>query len=167
MQITSDQCRAARSLLNWSQERLATNAVVSRATVADFESNSRRPMKNNMRSIADSMFAAGVEFVPEEGDMGVGVRFRERKLEYVGNVRINRFDRNASVKMRYAGDNIACVIDLDAIDDHYGTNFSTDEQFVRAISDVFHIVLSAAERHAPTKIENGRLVVTYEMLQGG
>ena len=90
--------------MNWSQDQLAKNATVSRATIADFESNARRPMKNDMRSIADSMFAAGVEFVPEEGNKGVGVRFRERKLEYVGNVRINLSDGNAAIKMRYAGE---------------------------------------------------------------
>ena len=80
MKITSDQCRAARSLLKWSQYQLATKAVVSRSTVADFESNARIPMNNNMRSIAASMFEAGIEFLPEEGDKGVGVRFRERNL---------------------------------------------------------------------------------------
>ena len=44
MQITADQCRAARGLLNWTQEQLATNARVSRATIVDFESNTRQPM---------------------------------------------------------------------------------------------------------------------------
>ncbi|MEQ8365103.1 MAG: helix-turn-helix transcriptional regulator [Roseicyclus sp.] len=154
-------------MLNWSQDQLATNASVSRATVADFESNTRRPMKNNIRSIADSMFAAGIEFVPEEGTKGVGVRFRERKLEYVGSARINRFDNNAAIRMRYAGEEFVCVIDLDAVDDHYGDNFSTDDQYAEAISAILHIVLAAAERHAPTQIDNGRLLVTYDMLQDG
>lgn len=122
-------------------------------------------MKNNLRSIADSMFAAGVEFVSEEGNKGVGVRFRERKLEYVGNVRISRFDNNATIKMRYAGEDFVCVIDLDAVDGHHGVNFETDEQYSRAISDIFHIVLAAAERHASTQINEGRLLVTYGMLQ--
>ncbi|WP_366523188.1 helix-turn-helix transcriptional regulator [uncultured Tateyamaria sp.] len=154
-------------MLNWSQDQLATNAAVSRATVADFETNTRRPMQNNMRSIADSMFAAGIEFLPEEGTKGVGVRFRERKLEYVGNVRINRFENSAAIKMRYAGEEFVCVIDLDAVDDHHRGNFSTDDQYSKAISDILHIVLAAAERHAPTKINNGRLLVTYDMLQNG
>ena len=165
MQITSDQCRAARSLLNWSQDQLATNAVVSRATIADFEANARRPMKNNMRSIADSLFAAGIEFVPEEGTKGVGVRFRKRRLEYVGNVRINRFERNATIRMRYAGEEFVCVIDLNAINDYYRTDFSTAEEFGKAIDDIFHILLAAAERHASTRIANSRLFITYDMLQ--
>ena len=133
MQITADQCRAARSLLNWTQDQLATNAVVSRATITDFESNTRQPMKNNLRSIADSMFAAGVEFIPEEDGKGVGVRFRDRKLEYTSNVRIDRFNGRATMRMRYAGEDFLCVISLDAVDDYHRANFTTDDEFTKAI----------------------------------
>jgi len=162
--ITADQCRAARSLLNWTQEQLVANALVSRATITDFESNTRQPMKNNLRSIADCMFAAGVEFIPEEGTTGVGVRFRERKLEYTINVRIDQFNSRATMRMRYAGKNFLCVIDLNAVNDYRQANFSTDEEFSRAISDILHIILTAVERHAPTHIRNGELIVTYDML---
>lgn len=165
MQITADQCRAARSLLNWTQDQLATNASVSRATIVDFESNTRQPMKNNLRSIADCMFAAGIEFIPEDGNSGVGVRFRERKLEYTSNVRIDRFNRAATMRMRYAGEDFLCVIDLDAVDDHHRANFATDEEFGKAISDILHMVLTAAERFAPTDIRDGKLIITYDMLQ--
>jgi transcriptional regulator with XRE-family HTH domain len=164
MQITADQCRAARSLLDWTQDQLAINAVVSRATIADFESNTRQPMKNNLRSIADCMFAAGIEFIPEEGGKGVGVRFRDRKLEYTSNVRIDRFHRTATMRMRYAGEDFVCVIALDAVDDYHHANFMTDEQFSKAISDILHIVLTAAERFAPTHTRDGKLLVTYDML---
>ena len=99
MQITADQCRAARSLLNWTQDQLATNASVSRATIADFESNTRQPMKNNLRSIADR------------------------------------------------------------------ANFATDEEFGKAIIDILHMVLTTAERFAPTDIRDGKLIITYDMLQ--
>ena len=166
MQVSADQCRAARSLLNWTQEELATNANVSRATVADFESNSRRPMKNNLRSIADCMFAAGVEFIPEEGDMGVGVRFRERKLEYIANARIDSFHDRATMRMRYAGKDFLCHIDLDAVDDYHRNSFQTDEAFSQAISDILHIILAAAERHAGTHIRDGQMILTYDMLAG-
>lgn len=166
MQITADQCRAARSLLNWTQEQLAKNAVVSRATIADFESSTRQPMKNNLRSIADCIFAAGVDFIPEEGDLGVGVRFSKRKVTYVKNVRIDRFNRKATIPMRFAGEDLACVIDLDAVDDYHRANFATDDEFAKAITDIFHHVYAAAERYAPTQIKDGRLLVTYDMLSG-
>ncbi len=164
MQITADQCRAGRSLLNWTQDQLAMNAVVSRATIADFESSTRRPMKNNLRSIADCMFAAGVDFIPEEGDLGVGVRFSKRKVTYVKNVRIDRFNHIATIPMRFAGEDFVCVIDLDVVDDYHRANFTTDDEFAKAISDIFHHVYAAVERCAPTHIRDGKLLVTFEML---
>lgn len=167
MSITADQCRAARSLLNWTQDQLATNAVVSRATIADFESNTRQPMKNNLRSIADCMFAAGIEFIPEEDGKGVGVRFRARKLEYTSNVRIDRFNGTATMRMRFAGEDFLCLISLDAVDDYHQANFRSDDEFSTAISDILHIVLTVAERHAPSHIRDGKLLITYDMLTAG
>lgn len=166
MQITADQCRAARSLLNWTQEQLATNASVSRATVADFESNARQPMKNNSRSIGDCMFAAGVEFIPEQGGSGVGVRFRERKMEYTTNkVRINQSDDTATMRMRYAGEDFMCVISREAIDDYCKADFATSDEFKKAIIDNLHIIRTTAERYAPNNITDGKLIVTSYMLQ--
>lgn len=164
MQITADQCRAARSLLNWTQDQLAANAVVSRATIADFEASSRQPLKNNLRSIADCLFAAGVDFIPEEGDLGVGVRFSKRKVTYVRNVRIDRFNRMATIPMRYAGEDFACVIDLNAVDDYHRTNFATDDEFAKAITEIFHVIYASAERHATTQVRDGKMLVTYDML---
>jgi len=166
MQITSDQCRAARSLLNWTQDELATNARISRATVADFEASARQPIKNNLIAMEDCMFAAGVEFVPESGDAGVGVRFRERKLEYTKNVRVSRFDHRATMSMRYAGQPFTCVISLNAIDDYHRTNFKTDEEFTAGINEALHQIVAAVERQAKdgNGIQDGKLIVTYEML---
>lgn len=166
MQLSADQCRAARSLLNWTQDQLATNANVSRATVVDFETNTRQPMKNNLRSIADCLFVAGAELIPEQGKMGAGVRFRERKLEYTTNVRVDRFQSRATMRMRYAGEDFLCYIDLNAVDDYYNDSFKTDEAFGQAISKIQHIILAAAERCAGTHISNGKMVVTYDMLAG-
>lgn len=164
MQITADQCRAARSLLNWTQDELAKNANVSRATVADFESNTRQPIKNNLRSISDCMFAAGVDLVPEVGDAGIGVRFRTRKLEYVNSVKIDRFNRCATMRMRYAGEDFLCVIDLNVIDDYHHTNFSTESEFQKGMSDILHIVIAAAERYAENYIKDGKMLLTTGML---
>ena len=44
MTISAAQCRAARALLNWTQDQLAQNAQVARATIADFERNTRMGM---------------------------------------------------------------------------------------------------------------------------
>ena len=164
MQISSDQCRAARSLLNWTQGQLATNSRVSRPTIADFEANTRRPMKNNIRSITDCLFVAGVEFIPEEGALGVGVRFRERKLEYKKDVRIFLANRFATMRMRYSGEDFLCKIDLDAVDDLHHANFLTVDEFGDAIDEIQATILASAERHAFSSIRNGEMLLTYGML---
>jgi transcriptional regulator with XRE-family HTH domain len=165
MPISADQCRAGRGLINWTQDKLAINARVSRATVAEFENNSRIPQTNNLRSIEDCMFAAGVEFIAEQDKLGVGVRFRERKLEYTNNVRVDRFNDRATMKMRYAGEDFLCQIDLDVINDYHRENFDTDEEFTTAIGEILHVILARVEPCASTQIQNGLLVVTSEMLK--
>lgn len=166
MELSSHQCRAARSLLNWSQDEMARNANVSRATVIDFEAFNRTPMKNNLRSIAECLFAAGIEMIPEDGDRGVGVRFRTQKIEYSKNVQIDRFSSRAVMKMRFGGEDFLCHVDLNAIDDFHRTDFKTDEEFSKGLSDILHIVVSAAERYAPIGIKDGVLCVDYEMIAG-
>lgn len=74
--LTADQCRGARAMLNLSQDQLAAAAGVARATVADFERGSRRPVPNNLAAIQRALEAAGVEFIAENGG-GPGVRLRK------------------------------------------------------------------------------------------
>ena len=76
IEITPAQCRAARALIEYSQERLATSATVSRHTVKDFERGVRTPYPNNLSAIRTALEAAGVEFIPENGG-GAGVRLKK------------------------------------------------------------------------------------------
>jgi len=151
MPITAEQCRAGRGLLGWTQDDLATNARVSRATVADFEANSRRPMTNNLAAIEDAMFAAGVDFIGEAGAEGVGVRFRERKLQYVKNVRIDTFEGRVTIPMIYAGQEFRCIIPRDVMEDHLRLRgeglLRNEEDYRSAASEMLHQVLAAVERN--------------------
>ncbi|MBV9388425.1 MAG: helix-turn-helix transcriptional regulator [Chroococcidiopsidaceae cyanobacterium CP_BM_ER_R8_30] len=74
--ISPEQCRAARAMLCWSQDELAGAANVSRSTVADFERGVRIPVPNNIAAIRSVFEQAGIEFLPEQGSKGAGVRFR-------------------------------------------------------------------------------------------
>lgn len=78
MSITFEQCRAARSMVGWSQDKLAESAGVARATIADFERGARVPVKNNLAAIERALEAAGVVFIPENGG-GAGVRLTKSK----------------------------------------------------------------------------------------
>jgi len=57
-----EQVRAARSLLGWSQQELATRAGVAVSTVADFERGLRTPVPNNALAIRQALERSGVVF---------------------------------------------------------------------------------------------------------
>ncbi|WP_246765556.1 MULTISPECIES: helix-turn-helix transcriptional regulator [unclassified Aminobacter] len=54
-------------MLSWSQEDLAQAADVSRQTVADYERGARVPISNNLKSMAQALEKAGIEFLPDNG----------------------------------------------------------------------------------------------------
>lgn len=78
MSVTAAQCRAGRSLISWSQTELANESNVSRATVADFERETRTPHQNNLEAIRSALEAAGVQFIEENGG-GPGVRLKKEQ----------------------------------------------------------------------------------------
>ncbi|MGO8952880.1 MAG: helix-turn-helix transcriptional regulator [Rhodomicrobium sp.] len=77
MTISPELCRAARGLLNWSQQELASRARVARKTIADFELGTVNPQSRTLRDVVAALDAAGVEFVPaEENISNGGVRIK-------------------------------------------------------------------------------------------
>jgi transcriptional regulator with XRE-family HTH domain len=75
--VTSEQSRAARGLIDWSQQQLASAAKVGLSTVRDFEKGRRSPTQASLTAIRAALEAAGVEFIAENGG-GAGVRLRKR-----------------------------------------------------------------------------------------
>jgi transcriptional regulator with XRE-family HTH domain len=75
--ITSAQSRAARALLEWSQEDLARASNLGLSTVRDFEKGRRTPTINNLAAVRHALETAGVEFIAENGG-GPGVRLKNR-----------------------------------------------------------------------------------------
>jgi transcriptional regulator with XRE-family HTH domain len=76
MSISPAQCRAARALINWSQDKLAAESKVAKATIANFEANRRSPYERTLADLREALEVAGVEFIPENGG-GPGVRLRK------------------------------------------------------------------------------------------
>jgi transcriptional regulator with XRE-family HTH domain len=72
IKLTADQCRAARALLDWSQEELAANSEVSTKTIADFERGERQPYPRTLTSLCRALEAGGVEF--NGGEPGVRLK---------------------------------------------------------------------------------------------
>ncbi len=75
--ISSDLCRAARYLLNLSQEDLAEAAGVARSTVAEFERGARAPSPANLKALRETLEGSGVVFIEADGSAGPGVRLRD------------------------------------------------------------------------------------------
>ena len=73
--ITSAQCRAARGLLDWTQQELADKARVGIVTVRQVEAGLSKPRRATLEVIKRAMEAAGIEFIDGNGG-GPGVRLR-------------------------------------------------------------------------------------------
>ncbi|MDF2621309.1 MAG: transcriptional regulator, family [Xanthobacteraceae bacterium] len=79
MLINPPQSRAARGLLEWSQQQLAEAASVGLSTIRGFENGSRQPIANNLSAIRAALEAAGVQFVSQGDEAGGdGVVLRKR-----------------------------------------------------------------------------------------
>ena len=75
--ISPAQCRAARGLLDWTQDDLAKAAEVGVVTIRQFEADKGSPRRATVTVIYRALETAGVQFIPENGG-GAGVRLRVR-----------------------------------------------------------------------------------------
>jgi transcriptional regulator with XRE-family HTH domain len=66
MEISPAQCRAARALLNWTQDKLAVKTGVALKTIRGFESGRRNPLGVTRAAIKQALEQAGIEFL--DGD---------------------------------------------------------------------------------------------------
>jgi transcriptional regulator with XRE-family HTH domain len=76
--VTAAQCRAARGLLDWSQQDLADRAGVGIVTVRQLEGGLTHPRRATLDVIRRALESADVEFIDENGG-GPGVRLRNRQ----------------------------------------------------------------------------------------
>ena len=80
--LTSAQIRAARSLIRWSAEDLATRSSLSVATIrrAELTDADTSMTAANDLAVRRALETAGVEFIDENGG-GPGVRLRKSGKE--------------------------------------------------------------------------------------
>jgi predicted transcriptional regulator len=76
--ITPRQIRAARALLDWSQQQLADKAIVSLNAVARLEKGMVDSRVSTVLAIQKALAKAGIEFLPAD-QKGEGVRLRSPK----------------------------------------------------------------------------------------
>lgn len=75
MSLTPAQCRAARALLDWTQDELAERAEVSRGTIRGFESGQHALQRSTASAVSRALQAGGVVLVDADHQAGEGVRF--------------------------------------------------------------------------------------------
>jgi DNA-binding XRE family transcriptional regulator len=74
--LTPEQCRAARGLLDWTQEELAEQADVSRSTIRDFENGRHHLHPATASQVVAALEQGGVLLIPSD-EVGPGVRLRK------------------------------------------------------------------------------------------
>jgi len=65
--INYKQCKAARALLDWSQEDLSQRAEVAKATIGDFERGARNLRIETMQKVVGIFEENGIRFETEKG----------------------------------------------------------------------------------------------------
>ncbi|PWK77030.1 helix-turn-helix transcriptional regulator [Aminobacter sp. AP02] len=75
MNLLPEQCRAARGLLNWTQEQLAALAGVSRSTIKDFECHRHALHRTTESLLVDALTQGGVLLLSSDHE-GPGVRLK-------------------------------------------------------------------------------------------
>jgi DNA-binding XRE family transcriptional regulator len=66
-QMTPQQCQAARALLGWDQDDLASRAGVTRQTISSYERRARVLHQASHDGIEAAFLAEGIEFVDNRG----------------------------------------------------------------------------------------------------
>ena len=70
-----EQCRAARGLLDWTQEELAERADISRSTIRDFENGRHHLHAATAAQVVAALERGGVLLIPPN-EAGPGARLR-------------------------------------------------------------------------------------------
>src|SRR3546814_19607643 len=72
--LLPEPCRAARGLLNWTQEKLAVLAGVSRSTVRDFENGTPHLHRSTAAVLVDTLENAGMRLLSDQREVGIQLR---------------------------------------------------------------------------------------------
>jgi transcriptional regulator with XRE-family HTH domain len=73
--MTPAQCRAARALLDWTQDDLSRAAEVGVVTLRQFERGASQPRRAILTALRRSLEQAGIRFI--DRGAGPGVRLLE------------------------------------------------------------------------------------------
>lgn len=115
--IIPAQIRAARGLLDWSQEKLAVEADVAITSVRDIEGEKRAADSGTAASVRRALENAGVEFVPGTVDSGPGVRLVGNRPNLVRRPTVVTMWEGMPVEVEFKGKTFHAFITYEVLED--------------------------------------------------
>jgi transcriptional regulator with XRE-family HTH domain len=152
--IIPAQIRAARALLDWSQDQLAERAAIGLSTVRDYEKERRGGDVAGAKLIRQVLEDHGVVFLASEGDLGPGVRLVADAPNVLRRpMKLGRFDA-LMVTVEWRGRQVEVFISQEALDDLGGFNSSRPAADYVALFDTYRARILRA---AAAAIDAGRV----------
>lgn len=115
--IIPAQIRAARALLEWSQEKLASEAGVGLSTVRDVESQRRQLETSAASEIVRTLQNEGVIFVSGNTEEGPGVRLVAGRPHIIKPPTVMSMWDGMPFAVEWRGQRITVFVSREALDD--------------------------------------------------
>jgi transcriptional regulator with XRE-family HTH domain len=129
--VLPSQVRAARALIDWSQETLAKSSNIGLSTVKDFETGRRDMAFEQVKAIQASLAAAGVELLPLSAAGGPGVRLYSENLAIAKQpIGVTFETDNIPFEVKWKNAKVYVFIPSNVLEDLDRTNYQDDKDFV-------------------------------------
>jgi transcriptional regulator with XRE-family HTH domain len=158
--ILPSQVRAARSLLDWTQEHLATAASLGISTIKDFEAGRRDPSPENITAMRRCLMKAGVLFLSLDDEGGPGVRLASEMPKLTRRPREVSFETNNLLfKVSWRGEEVWVMLPDIILDDLDRTNYHGNAECLAAFNKHEKLILrkTAQALYAGRADARGRL----------
>ena len=125
--ILPSQIRAARALIDWSQDDLAKSSGVSLSTIKDFEAGRRNIALDYVNALQNALTRVGVHFIPLSRVGGPGVRLESEIPTISKQPHGVSFETdNLPFRIEWRGDEVFVFLPSSVLDDLDRTNHNGD-----------------------------------------
>lgn len=133
--ILSSQLRAARALIDLSQEGLSEASAVSISTVRDFEAGRRHPTLGSLDAMQRVLEKKGVRFISPHGETGPGV-YLEGEMPRILRMptKINIANDTLVFDVKWREETLSVFVPTTVVDDLGETNYKVDKEYVEAFT---------------------------------
>jgi transcriptional regulator with XRE-family HTH domain len=140
--ILPSQLRAARALIDWSQENLAVASSVSLSTIKDFEAGRRDIASNYIDALSKALAKAGIQFLPLNRAGGPGVRLESEIPKLSKQPHGVSFEtNNLPFRVDWRGDDVFVFLPAEVLDDLDETNHSSDSAYIASFKNHQDLIL--------------------------